>query len=178
MMTCGVPLGLGIKYHVQIKNIADMYRTHSCHTPLQPQQRVDAGQWGSISQLEAAITQLQAHQHELTMELARLHELVEENKQREDPRIRAQVELVQVTLEKQINLVADRAFATEHELTTRMDALEERVMSLQTPPLTEHKGTAEGSARISTTPRDTAATAEISGARWNDRERKPAIKCR
>ena len=128
-----VLFGLGIKYHAQIKNLADMYRTHSCHTPLQPQQRVDASQWSSISQLEAAITQLQAHQHELTAELSRLHELVEENKQREDPRIKAQVELVQVTLEKQINLVADRAFATEHELTTRMDALEERVMSLQTP---------------------------------------------
>ena len=89
-MTCGVPLGLGIKYHAQIKNLADMYRTHSCHTPLQPQQRVDASQWSSISQLEAAITQLQAHQHELTTELTSLHELVEENKHQEDPRIKTQ----------------------------------------------------------------------------------------
>ena len=97
-----VPLGLGIKYYPEIKNFVEMYRTHSCHTPVAPQQRVDASQWSSISQLETAITQLQAHQRDLTAELSRLHELFEESRTREDTLGKAQMELVQATLEKQI----------------------------------------------------------------------------
>ena len=124
---------LSLLYSAQNKKTyIDMYRTHSCHTPVTPQMRVDSDQWSSISHMEATIAQLRAHQQELTTEVSRLHE--------EQRLGMAQLDLVQITLGKEIVLTGDRAFAGEHEMTGRMDVLEEmmtrleeKITGLQTP---------------------------------------------
>ena len=119
LLLLGVLLGvvLGVKkYEREIKDV--MYRTHSCHTPLPPQQQVDSTQWASITELQNAIIALQAHQRDLVTEISTLHDIVHTH-------IKA-YDADRVTQERRTTQQGDRAFATEHELTTRMDNLEDK----------------------------------------------------